>query len=129
MEIVIDSEEDLHSAITRVREFGASRAYLLRLGDLSPEENLSMQDRINLLASACGCSSAAVTSLLITFGYLAQVIRTGLESSGGLITVSVVFIVLFLVSGAIGKIAGLLYSQWQLRRTLAELLGRVTVAN
>jgi len=129
VEIIIDNEKDLHSALARLREFNASRAYLLRLSDLSPEENHSMQDRINRLASACGCGSAAATSLLVTTGYLAHVAGSGLESRGGLVTVVITSIMLFLLSGAIGKFAGVFHSQWRLRRTLAGLLGRVMVAD
>lgn len=129
MDIVIDSEQDLQSAITRSRDFGASRNFVLRLSDLPPQENRIMQDRMNRHASACGCSSAAAMSLSTTSAYLVHVVRSGIESSGGLIAVVMVSMTLFLLSGALGKIAGVIFSQWQLRRTLTKLLGRVEAVN
>ncbi|MCA9737924.1 MAG: hypothetical protein R3E98_01855 [Gemmatimonadota bacterium] len=95
----------------------------LALTALSPEENLAFQTRLNRLFGACGCRTGAVGSLAA----LALVV-IGAVSGSDLGTAATVGMgsVAFLAGGALGKGVGLVHAHLQLRRTLAELYGRVT---
>lgn len=98
----------------------------LALTELSPEENLAFQTRLNGLFGACGCRTGAVGSLAA----LALVVIGAVSGSAPLVDLGAVATVgvgslAFLAGAALGKGAGLVHAHLQLRQTLAELYGRV----
>jgi hypothetical protein len=128
MQVTITDEPGLRALLAGELPHSASRTYSINFPTLSAEENELFQGRLNTHASACGCGSAATFSMLAVVIYLYGVFQAGIESSGGLLRVVLVTIAVFILSGAFGKLAGLLYSRWRLNRNLQALLIKVRMA-
>lgn len=123
MSIILDnitSLNQLFSGDRLIREKSIQRELKLHFAELSSKETKYWESRINRHYSACGClqgSIAIILALGCFFTYLflrpSEFLINWLDGTKAL--------VLFIASGAIGKIMGLKLSKRHLRKTILEL--------
>jgi hypothetical protein len=98
------------------------------LDPLAPAEAARWRTRLQQTARPCGCKSGAALSLaalvawpIWTFVFAHP--RTLLEVGGALI----VYVLVVVGSGLVGKVAGIAVGQWQHRRLRTQLEHRLTL--
>ena len=126
MELRIENEADLRTLLGGRPALGRLRSFTLAVDELSADEQMSIQARLNRYASACGCGAAAGASLVVTGFYMALAPWSANASAMDWSKTLLVAVTLFFLSGAAGKMAGMGYSRWQLRRTLQDLQSRLS---